>query len=158
PTYWHQAPRRFFLKNYGPWYTALADAAFLLGFAACRVRRRIQRYPHTHPPHLPICSIRHTRFLPLFAVPAVENPSLAGPSLPPPGGARVDPLPSARLRAMTSISHASPRPPSEPELPPPIAGPSALCVRAPNAIDEQGRRWTIDGWAKDLALHLAYLS
>ena len=33
PHYWFQARRRFFLKNYGGLYTALADAAFLLGFA-----------------------------------------------------------------------------------------------------------------------------
>src|SRR6185437_9977383 len=41
PPYWHQARRRFFLKNYGPWYTAIVDAAFILGYAAWRVRRRI---------------------------------------------------------------------------------------------------------------------
>ena len=31
PAYWYQARRRFFLKNYGACYTALADAAFILG-------------------------------------------------------------------------------------------------------------------------------
>jgi glycosyltransferase involved in cell wall biosynthesis len=41
---------------------------------------------------------------------------------------------------------------------PPIAQPYALFVCAPLEIDEQGRRWTIATWAKDLALHLDYIS
>ena len=41
---------------------------------------------------------------------------------------------------------------------PPIAEPYALFVCVPIEIDESGRRWTIAGWAKDLALHLDYLS
>ena len=36
----------------------MVDAAFLLGYAAWRVRRRIQRKPDTDPPHLLIDSIR----------------------------------------------------------------------------------------------------
>jgi N-acetylglucosaminyl-diphospho-decaprenol L-rhamnosyltransferase len=76
PEYWHQARRRFFLKNYGPWYTAMADAAFLLGYAAWRVLRRLQRKPDTDPPHLLIDSIRHSVFRAGFAVPVVENPAL----------------------------------------------------------------------------------
>jgi hypothetical protein len=31
PDYWFQARRRFFLKNHGALYTALAEAAFPLG-------------------------------------------------------------------------------------------------------------------------------
>ena len=76
PAYWHQARRRFFLKNYGPWYTAMADAAFLLGYAAWRVRRRMQRKPDTDPPHLLIDSFRESVFCRGFAVPVVENPAL----------------------------------------------------------------------------------
>ena len=82
PDYWHQARRRFFLKNYGPWYTALADAAFILGFAAWRVRRRIQRKPDKDPPHLLSDSIRHSVFRAGFAVPEVENPALRAAARP----------------------------------------------------------------------------
>ena len=43
------------------------------------------------------------------------------------------------------------------ETRPPITEPYVLFVCVPIEIDEQGRRWTIDQWAKDLALHLDYL-
>ena len=39
PPYWFQARRRFYLKHYGPWYTAMADGAFILGCAVWRLRR-----------------------------------------------------------------------------------------------------------------------
>jgi len=76
PDYWHQARRRFFLKNYGPFYTACADAAFLLGFASWRLRRRIQGKPDTDPPHLLVDSFRHSVFRTGFRVGEVENPLL----------------------------------------------------------------------------------
>ena len=41
---------------------------------------------------------------------------------------------------------------------PPITVPYTLFVTAPLEIDAEGRRWTIAAWAKDLALHLDYLS
>ena len=46
----------------------------------------------------------------------------------------------------------------EPETIPPITVPYALIVCAPLEIDEQGRRWAIATWAKDLALHLDYIT
>jgi GT2 family glycosyltransferase len=76
PPYWYQARRRFFVKNYGPWYTALADAAFILGFAIWRLRRWIQRKPDTDPPFMLIDSIRHSVFWAGPWVPVVENPAL----------------------------------------------------------------------------------
>jgi GT2 family glycosyltransferase len=79
PGYWFQARRRFFLKNHGPAYTALADAAFILGFATWRVRRRIQRKPDTDPPHMLADAIRHSVFATGFAVAEVENPALPRP-------------------------------------------------------------------------------
>jgi N-acetylglucosaminyl-diphospho-decaprenol L-rhamnosyltransferase len=82
PTYWYQARRRFFLKNYGPWYTAMADAAFILGYAAWRLRRRIQRKPDTDPPSMLIDSIRQSVFCAGPKVPVVENPALRSESLP----------------------------------------------------------------------------
>ena len=50
PEYWYQARRRFFLKSHGKLYTALADAAFLLGHAIWQLRRWVQRKPDTDPP------------------------------------------------------------------------------------------------------------
>ena len=46
----------------------------------------------------------------------------------------------------------------ESETIPPITVPYALIVCVPLEIDEQGRRWTIATWAKDLALHLDYIT
>lgn len=77
PSYWHQARRRYFLKNFGPVYAAAADAAFLTGFALWRIRRRIQRKPDTDPPHLLADSLRHSVFRTGFQVTDVENPALA---------------------------------------------------------------------------------
>ena len=82
PAYWHQARRRYFLKNHGAWYTAMADAAFILGYAAWRLRRRIQRKPDTDPPHLLIDSIRHSVFCAGLKVPVVENPALREVAMP----------------------------------------------------------------------------
>jgi GT2 family glycosyltransferase len=76
PSYWFQARRRYFLKNYGACYTALADAAFLLGFATWRVRRRLQRKPDTDPPSMLADSIRHSVFWAGPRIPVVENPAL----------------------------------------------------------------------------------
>jgi N-acetylglucosaminyl-diphospho-decaprenol L-rhamnosyltransferase len=76
PDYWYQARRRYFLKNHGAWYTAIADAAFIFGYAAWRLRLRIQRKPDTDPPHMLIDSIRHSVFCAGPKVPVVENPAL----------------------------------------------------------------------------------
>ena len=76
PAYWYQARRRFFLKNHGALYTAIADAAFLIGFALWRVRRRIQRKPDTDPPYMLIDAWRNSVFMTGFAIREVENPAL----------------------------------------------------------------------------------
>jgi GT2 family glycosyltransferase len=76
PAYWFQARRRFFLKNYGPWYTAAVDAAFIFGYAIWRLRRQIQRKPDNDPPHMLFDSIRHSVFCAGFKVTAVENPAM----------------------------------------------------------------------------------
>ena len=75
-SYWFQARRRYFLKNYGPAYAALVDAAFTLGFAIWRLRRRIQRKPDTDPSCMLIDSILHSVFCAGIKVPFVENPAL----------------------------------------------------------------------------------
>jgi N-acetylglucosaminyl-diphospho-decaprenol L-rhamnosyltransferase len=76
PSYWHQARRRYFLKNHGAWYTALADAAFIIGYMTWRMRRWVQRKPDTDPPHMLIDSIRHSVFFTGFSVNVVENPAI----------------------------------------------------------------------------------
>ena len=76
PSYLFQARRRFFLKNHGALYTALADAAFLVGFALWRLRRKIQGRPDMDPPHLLIDSLRNSVFLTGFELREVENPAL----------------------------------------------------------------------------------
>jgi N-acetylglucosaminyl-diphospho-decaprenol L-rhamnosyltransferase len=75
--YWFQARRRFFLKHYGPIYTAAADAALIFGLSLCRVRRLVQNKPEQDPPHLLLDSILNSVFLTGFALRDVENPSLA---------------------------------------------------------------------------------
>jgi GT2 family glycosyltransferase len=77
PAYWFQARRRFFLKNYGGLYTALVDAAFLLGFSLWRLRSWIQRKPDNDPPHLLSDSFRHSLFCTGFELREVENPALS---------------------------------------------------------------------------------
>jgi GT2 family glycosyltransferase len=74
PAYWFQARRRFFLKNYGPMYAALSDAAFIAGFASWRLRRRLQRKPDTDPPHMLADALRHSVFRAGFSVDEVEKP------------------------------------------------------------------------------------
>jgi hypothetical protein len=76
PAYWFQARRRYFLKNHGAMYTMLVDAASILGFAAWRLRRLIQRKPDLDPPHKLMDSIRHSVFCTGFKLREVENPAL----------------------------------------------------------------------------------
>ena len=81
PDYWFEARRRFYLKNYGKVYTALADAAFILGYSLWRLRRRIQRKVDTDPPKLLIDSIRHSVFCSGFQLRDVENPAFKSPTI-----------------------------------------------------------------------------
>ena len=78
PSYWFQARRRYFLKNHGACYTMMVDAAFILGFAAWRLRRLIQRKPDTDSAHMLLDSIRHSVFCTGFKVREVENPAMPG--------------------------------------------------------------------------------
>lgn len=74
PPYLWEARRRFFLKNYGPLFTALVDAAFLSGFVVWRIRRRVQRRPDTDPEHMLEDAFHHSVFGSGFAVPVVQCP------------------------------------------------------------------------------------
>jgi hypothetical protein len=52
PKYVFESRRRYFLKNYGWLYTALADVAWTLSFGSWRLRRLIQRKPDLDPPKI----------------------------------------------------------------------------------------------------------
>jgi GT2 family glycosyltransferase len=80
PPYWHQARRRFFLKNHGPAYTALVDLAAIVGHALGGFRRWVQRKPQAHPPGTLSDTIRHSVFRTGFRVTEVENPALRSSS------------------------------------------------------------------------------
>jgi N-acetylglucosaminyl-diphospho-decaprenol L-rhamnosyltransferase len=77
PAYWHQARRRYYLKHHGPLYTAAADSAFILGYAAWRLSRWIRRKPDHEPPYFLRDSIRNSVFRAGTAIPWVENPALS---------------------------------------------------------------------------------
>lgn len=52
PTYWFDSRRRYFVKNHGVIYAALADAMFAIGFAFWRIRRFLQRKQDPDPPKM----------------------------------------------------------------------------------------------------------
>lgn len=52
PQYWFDSRRRYFLKNYGWLYAALADHAWASSFILWRFRRLIQGKPDKDPPYL----------------------------------------------------------------------------------------------------------
>jgi N-acetylglucosaminyl-diphospho-decaprenol L-rhamnosyltransferase len=76
PAYWFQARRRFFLRNHGAIYTAMVDAAAIIGLALWRLRRWVQRKPDDDPPHMLMDLIRNSVFCTGFAVRIVENPAM----------------------------------------------------------------------------------
>lgn len=82
PPYYHLARRRFFLKSYGRLHAALADAAFILGFATWRLRRMIQRKPDTDPPRLLWDALVYSVFCTGFELRDVPNPAMTAPEPP----------------------------------------------------------------------------
>jgi len=52
PAYWFDSRRRYFLKNHGWLYAAIADTAWIFGLVLWRWRRVIQRKPDLDPPKL----------------------------------------------------------------------------------------------------------
>jgi len=52
PQYWFDSRRRYFVKNHGFLYAALADTVWMIGFASWRLRRAIQRKPDADPPKM----------------------------------------------------------------------------------------------------------
>lgn len=52
PQYWFDSRNRFFIKNYGWLYKAVADVIWMFGFSLWQVRRQIQGKPDIDPPSL----------------------------------------------------------------------------------------------------------
>ncbi|WP_197985519.1 glycosyltransferase family 2 protein [Leptolyngbya sp. Cla-17] len=63
PQYWFNSRRRYFVKNYGRWYAAIADTVWFLGFASWSGRRLIQRKPDFDPPYLLQDFVRNSAIL-----------------------------------------------------------------------------------------------
>src|SRR5262249_19543917 len=76
PPYLFEARRRYFLKNHGPLYAALADAGIILGLALWRLRVILGK-PDSTPPHFLRDHIKHSVFLTGFKLRDVQNPALA---------------------------------------------------------------------------------
>lgn len=76
PRYWYQARARFFTKSYGPIYAALADLAFMAGFAVWRLRRLVQRKPDIDPRHMMLDTFLNSVFVRGCRLKPVENPAL----------------------------------------------------------------------------------
>ena len=60
PGYWFDSRKRFFVKNYGRLYAAVADAVWVFGFVLWRMRRSIQRKPDSDPPQILTDFIRNS--------------------------------------------------------------------------------------------------
>lgn len=52
PQYWFDSRRRYFVKNYGVFYTAVADVVWATSFASWQLRRAIQGKPNHDPPKI----------------------------------------------------------------------------------------------------------
>jgi hypothetical protein len=63
PQYWFDSRRRYFLKNHGWLYAALADASWASGFALWRLRRALQGKPDYDPPNFLSDFLRNSVFL-----------------------------------------------------------------------------------------------
>jgi len=76
PSYLFEARRRFFLKNHGPIYAAMADAGRIIGLTLWQLRLFLTRKEHGSPPHLLLDSVKHSVFVTGFGVRDVKNPAL----------------------------------------------------------------------------------
>ena len=77
PRYLFEARRRYFLKNHGAAYAAMADAARIIGLALWRLRVILTGKTDTAPPYFLYDSIRYSVFLTGFKLRPVQNPLLA---------------------------------------------------------------------------------
>jgi N-acetylglucosaminyl-diphospho-decaprenol L-rhamnosyltransferase len=77
PSYYFDARRRYFLKNHGWVYAAMADVGQILGLALWRMRVSMTGQEDFVAPHLLGDSIRHSVFVKGFRLNEVQNPALA---------------------------------------------------------------------------------
>ena len=77
PAYFFQARRRYFIKNHGRVYAALADAGHILALALWKMRVLLTGHDNFDPPFYLSDSIRHSVFMTGFKLRNVENPTLA---------------------------------------------------------------------------------
>ncbi|WOH53721.1 glycosyltransferase family 2 protein [Bradyrhizobium sp. sBnM-33] len=75
PPYLLQARRRYFLKNYGPFYAAMADAGVIAGLVLSRLRALLTGHNDNSPPHLLADSIRYSVFFMGFRMINVKLPN-----------------------------------------------------------------------------------
>jgi GT2 family glycosyltransferase len=78
PPYYFEARRRYFLKNYGATYAAMADFAHIAGVVMWRTRVLLTGKEDTTPPKLVSDLFCHSVFAKGFQVSPVRNPALAG--------------------------------------------------------------------------------
>lgn len=76
PSYYFEARRRYFLKNYGRAYAAMADVGQIAGAALWRARVLVTNKKDTSPPHYLGDSIRHSVLVKGFRITDVQNPAL----------------------------------------------------------------------------------
>jgi N-acetylglucosaminyl-diphospho-decaprenol L-rhamnosyltransferase len=81
PSYLLDARRRYFLKNHGPVYAALADAGMIVGLSLSHLRVLLTRKANNTAPHLLQDAIRHSVFLKGFKLTDVQNPALVAPGV-----------------------------------------------------------------------------
>jgi hypothetical protein len=75
PPYLFDARRRYFLKNYNPFYAATVDACMILGLSLWRLRVLVTGKEDTTAPHLLSDSIRHSVFVKGFKMTDVKLPT-----------------------------------------------------------------------------------
>ena len=73
PAYWFDSRRRYFVKNYGGFYAALADLAWITGFANWRLRNLIQKKPDEHPEHFLRDALANSVFVRGFKILPIQN-------------------------------------------------------------------------------------
>lgn len=76
PPYLFEARRRYFLKNHGPIYAAMADAGKIIGLSLWKLRVILAGKKDLSAPYLLLDSVKHSVFLTGFKLRNVENPAL----------------------------------------------------------------------------------
>lgn len=63
PSYWFRSRQRYFVKNHGWLYAALADAVWIISFSVLKVRHFFQRKKSNDPPFLLWDFLKHSVFV-----------------------------------------------------------------------------------------------